>query len=156
MIGLPDASFAINHENTNQIDFTVFLADKNGNTMPIHYKSYMARCIVRSGFGDELIAFSNIFDYAISLGSELRRLHPQFSVPVCLHTNCKSLFDFISKYFRTSEHRVILGIAAAQNGFKKNDISDIELIRSGDSIADGLTKRMSHSSLKCRYQKILY
>lgn len=42
----------------------------------------------------------------------------------------------------------MIDIAVAQEGFKKNDISNIALIKSGYNIANGLTKQMSHSALQ--------
>ena len=44
-----------------------------------------------------------------------------------------------------SEKRLMLDIASAREGFVGHEISKMGSIRSGDNIADGLTKRMKQS-----------
>ena len=42
----------------------------------------------------------------------------------------------------------MLDIAAAREGFKGKTIYDIVFVRSSKSLGDGLTKQMSHSTLR--------
>lgn len=95
----------------------------------------------------EVIAFSDMFDLAIAIPLELSTMMGK-SVPLQLLTDSKSLFDVISKGSRTSEKRSMLDIAAAREGFRDRLISDIGLVRSGNNIADGLTKGMSQVALR--------
>lgn len=85
-----------------------------------------------------------MFDNAIALSTDLERIISR-TVPVQLLTDSKSLFDMISKGYRTSENRKILEIAAAREGFNNKTISDIGFIRSTANIADDLTKQMEQA-----------
>lgn len=100
----------------------IFQPGKHNNILPIHYKYYNARHFVRLVLGGELIALRDMFDHAFSLADELHRLHSQSSVLVCLHTDSTSFIDVISKGSRTLKGRLMLDIAAVQEGFKCNDI----------------------------------
>lgn len=60
----------------------------------------------------KLTAFSDLFDVASSLASELELLLGQ-KIPLQLQTDSKSLFEVISKGSPTSEKRIMLNIAAA-------------------------------------------
>ena len=95
----------------------------------------------------EVIAFSDLFDIAATLASELGGRYGG-RIPVQLLTDSKSLFDVISKGSRTSEKRTMLDIAAAREGFWDKIISDIGFIRSSSNKADGLTKSMSQAALQ--------
>ena len=95
----------------------------------------------------EVIAFSDLFDIAATLASELGEIYGR-RIPVQLLTDSKSLFDVISKGSRTSEKRTMLDIAAAREGFRDKIISDIGFICSSSNIADGLTKSMSQAALQ--------
>ena len=39
LVGFSDASFAGNHDHTSQLGNIVFIADKTGSAIPIHFKS---------------------------------------------------------------------------------------------------------------------
>lgn len=147
VVGFSDASFANNYDLSTQLGHIMFLADKTGKSVPIHFKSYKSRRVVRSAMAGEVIAFSDLFDVAAALSSELKLLLDR-EVPVHLFTDSKSLFDVISKGSRTSEKRTMLDIAAAREGFRDKVISDIGFVRSSHNIADGLTKSMSQAALQ--------
>jgi len=95
----------------------------------------------------EVIAFSDMFDVAITLAEEIRTIYKR-SIPLHLLTDSKALFDIISKGSRTSEKRMMLDIAAAREGFRDKIISDIGFVRSSYNLADGLTKPMQQASLQ--------
>ena len=148
VVGYSDASFAMNMDNSSQLGYIVFICGGKGNVIPIHFKSYKARRVVRSAMAAELISFGDMFDLAFTLAEELRSLHPHNVIPVSLYTDSKSLFDVISKGSRTAEKRLMLDIAAAREGFLKHEISDIGFVRTKFNLADGLTKRMQQSALR--------
>lgn len=148
VIGYSDASFCNNVDLTSQLGYIIFVGDGSGNVIPIQFKSYKARRVVRSAMAAELIGFADMFDYVFTLAEELRTLCPHSAVPVKLYTDNKGLFDIISKGTRTAEKRLMLDIAAAREGFRKHEISDIGLVRSEDNIADGLTKAMKQGALR--------
>ena len=150
VVGFSDASFANNHDLSTQLGHIIFLFDGNNNSVPISFKSYKARRVVRSAMAGEVIAFSDMFDVGVTIAEELRiTLHKE--VPLHLLTDSKSLFDVVSKGTKTSEKRLMLDIAAAREGFRDRVISDIGFVRSSHNLADGLTKPMQQASL----QKVL-
>ena len=124
-----------------------FIVEKHANAVPIDFKSYKSRQVVRSAMAGEVIAFSDLFDRAATLAAEIGEIFGR-KIPVQLLTDSKSLFDVISKGSRTSEKRVMLDIAAAREGFRDKVISDIGFVRSSQNLADGLTKPMAQASLR--------
>eukprot|EP00171_Calliarthron_tuberculosum_P022145 IDg22145t1 len=150
VIGFSDASFANNYDLTTQLGHITFIADKNNSAVPIHFKSYKSKRVVRSAMAGEVIAFSDLFDVAMTLASELHTILNKH-IPVQLLTDSKSLFDVISKGTRTSEKRTMLEIAAAREGFRDRTINDIGFVRSKHNIADGLTKPMSQAACSTQF-----
>lgn len=147
IIEFSDSSFANNRELSSQLGHIVFLGDSSNAVIPLSFKSYKARRITRSAMSGEVIAFSDMFDIAIALRQDLERMLNN-AVPFHLLTDSKSLFDVISKGFRTSEKRMMLDIGAAREAFRDKIISDIGFVRSHLNIADGLTKPMCQSLLR--------
>ena len=146
VLGFSDASFSTNADLTSQLGHIVFLGDSSDSVIPISFKSYKSKRVTRSVMAGEVIAFSDLFDVAVTISLELRHLL-DIEVPVQLFTDSKCLFDVISKGSRTSEKRMMIDIAAAREGFKRKEISDIGFVRSSNNIADGLTKAMNQSAL---------
>ena len=147
IIGFSDASFANNADLTSQLGHICFLGDKTGAAAPVHFKSYKSRRVTRSVMAGEVIAFSDLFDVAATLASEIGTVLGK-KIPVQLFTDSKSLFDVISKGSRTSEKRMMLDIAASREGFRDKVISDIGFVRSSRNLADGLTKPMNQAMLR--------
>jgi len=147
VVGYSDASFANNYDLSTQLGVICFLVDGDENCVPIHFKSYKSKRVVRSAMAGEVIAFSDLFDVAAALASELEVLYKR-KIPVQLLTDSKCLFDVISKGSRTTGKRMQLDIAAAREGFGTKVISDIGFIRSSKNLADGLTKSMSQAALQ--------
>lgn len=147
IIGYSDSSFANNRDLSSQLGHICFLGDDSGAVAPIYFKSYKARRVTRSAMSGEVIAFSDLFDVAITFAQEIGIMLSR-KVPVQLLTDSKSLFDVVSKGSRTSEKRMMLDIAAAREAFRDKTISDIGFVRSSHNIADGLTKAMSQASIR--------
>lgn len=147
IIGFADASFAKNHDLSTQLGDICFLSDAAQNSVPINFKSYKSKRVVRSATAGEVIAFSDLFDVAATLADELGEILCR-KIPLLLLTDSKSLFDVISKGLRTSEKRTMLDLAAAREGFREKVISEIGFARSNYNLAAGLTKSMAQSSLR--------
>jgi len=147
VVGFADASFANNHDLSTQLGHIVFLCDAKGNAAPIAFRSYKSRRVVRSAMAGEVIAFSDMFDIAVTLAEEIRTIYKRH-IPLHLLTDSKALFDIISKGSRTSEKRMMLDIAAAREGFRDRVISDIGFVRSSENLADGLTKPMHQAAIQ--------
>lgn len=147
IVGFSDASFANNYDLSSQLGYIIFLGNRSDTVVPLVFRSYKARRISHSAMSGEVIAFSDMFDYAIAISKDIAKLLGR-TIPIQLLTDSKSLFDVISKGSRTSEKRMMLDIAAAREGFRDKIISGIGFIRSSTNVADGLTKRMAQASLR--------
>lgn len=86
VIGFSDSSFANNADISSQIGHVVFLADDRDSVVPISFKSYKSRRVTRSPMAGEVTAFSDMFDIAIALSSEIISVLP-YHVPVQLMTD---------------------------------------------------------------------
>ena len=146
IIGYSDASFAGNTDLSSQLGRIILLSDDSNRVVPISFKSYKSRRIARSVLAAEVIAFSDLFDEAISLRSQVEEAL-RSAVPLHLFTDSKSLFDIISKGSRTSEKRIMLDVHAAREGYKAKLISNIGFVRSSHNLADSLTKPNAQASL---------
>ena len=108
VIGYADASFVNSHDLSTQQGHICFLADKHVNVVPIDFKSYKSRRVVRSVMVGEVIAFSDLSDRAATLAAEVGDILDR-KIPVQHLTDSKS-FDVISKGSRTSEKRVMCNV----------------------------------------------
>ena len=134
-----DASFSNNSDLTSQLGFIVVLKDKHYQSNIIHFTSYKSRRVVRSILGGEVYAFSDAFDWAFTFRHDLEKLMGR-KVPLSMFTDSRSLFDIITKASSTKEKRLMIDLTASREGYEKNEISDIGLVRSEHNPADGLTK----------------
>ncbi len=69
-------------------------SDRYGKSVPINFKSYKSKRIVRSAMAGEVIAFSDLFDVDVNLAAELGDMFGR-QIPMQLFTEPKSLFDVI-------------------------------------------------------------
>lgn len=74
IFGFSDASFANNHDQSSQLGYIIFLGDRSGAVVPLLFRSYNARRITRSAMSGEIIAFSNMFDFAIAIIQDLAKM----------------------------------------------------------------------------------
>ena len=127
VVGFADASVANNHELSTQLGHICSLADGHSRFVSITFRSTKYKLVVRSAMAGEVMSFSDLFDIAATLASDLGEIYSR-PIPVQQLTDSKSLFDAISKVSRTSENRTMLNIAADREGFRNEVISDIGLI----------------------------
>lgn len=147
LVGFSDASFAINHDLSTQLEYIVFIVDNQGNSGATTFKYYKSKRIVRSAMADEFIAVSDMFDTASATVSEIEDLYGRH-IPLQLFTYSKSLFDVISKGSLSSEKRLMLDVVAARAVFRDRLISDIGFVRRDRNLADGLTKGIFQVSVQ--------
>lgn len=147
IIAYSDASFGNNLDLSSQLGYIIFLTDASSNVIPIHFKSYKSKRLCRSVLAAEVIAFADVFDCAFTLSNEISSLLNR-NINLDIFTDSKSLFDIISKGSKTSEKRLMLDVAAAREGFKTQDISNIGLVKSEHNVADGLTKEMTQATIR--------
>ena len=94
VIGFSDSFFANDADLSSQLGHICFLGDDSTDIIPINFKSYKSRIMTRSSMAGEVIAFSDLFDVAITLGVELSTILGR-QIAVHLFTDSKSLFDVI-------------------------------------------------------------
>ena len=66
-----DAAFANNAELSSHLGRKVLLTDDNHNSIPVSYKSYRSRRVVRSVLSAEVFAFADLFDDAFAICKKL-------------------------------------------------------------------------------------
>ncbi len=93
------------------------LSDAIGKAIPLSFKSYKARRVTRSVTAAEVIAFNDMFEAALKMAAELKKMMGK-NVPLRLLTESKSFLDVISKGSRTSDKRMMIDIAAAREDYK--------------------------------------
>ena len=145
--GFSDSSFAKNHDSSTLLGHIIFLADNYSKALATNFKSYKSKRVIRSPMAGEVIAFSDMFDAAATLASELSHLYRK-DIPQHLFMDSKSLFDVISKGSRRSEKRLMLDIAAAREGFQNKVISNVGFVRCDQNMTDGLTQAMKQKALQ--------
>ena len=71
IIGFFGCIFDVNKDYSSQISYMCFSCDEEGSAVPLYFKLYKARRITRSVMGAEIIAFSDLFDTALTMSEEL-------------------------------------------------------------------------------------
>lgn len=74
MVRFSDASFANNDNLTSQLGNVCFLSHLHGKVVPISFKSYKSKRTTRSVMAGEFIAFSEVFDVAVTLADKIEPL----------------------------------------------------------------------------------
>ncbi len=120
VVGYYDSSFANNIDLSTKLGYIMFLVDAGDRSVPMAFRSYKDRRFVSSAMTDEVIAFSDMFDTAITLAEEIRSIKKRH-ITLQLLTDSKSLFDVISKGSRTSENRLMLDWPPTRGIPRQND-----------------------------------
>lgn len=102
MIGYSDAGFANSRELKSQLWSIILLIDGSDISITIAFRNYKTRLVAPSVLSTEVIGFSEVFDHAYALMSQLKQ-SMQCTVPMHLLTGSNSLLDVISKVARTSD-----------------------------------------------------
>lgn len=134
-----DASFADNDDLSSQIGYVVLLCDSSDSCHVLAYSSKKARRVVRSIMAGEVYAFADAFDAAFIIKHDLEFIYRQH-LPLLMLTDSKQTFDVVTRASHTTERRLMIDVAAAREAYKRNEISNVGLVKSEHNVADGLTK----------------
>ena len=115
------------------------LIDDSGTAISIVSKSYKSERVTRYVLSPEFIAFTDLFDDAFSIRSQIEHALRR-CLALHLLTDSISLFDIISKGSRTREKRIMLDTYATRESYENQETSNIGFVRSNHNLADGLTK----------------
>lgn len=88
LVGFADPSFAKSRDLSTQLGHICILADAAGRSVPISFKSYKSDRVVLSAMAGEVIAFSDLFDVAVTLASTVGDIVFRH-IPVQLLTDSK-------------------------------------------------------------------
>ena len=94
----------------------------------------------------ETLAFVDGFDNAYLIRHDLERMLGR-DIPLLMLTDCKLLFDALTRARYTTERRLMVDIASAREAYLDRTISNVGLIRSEFNPADGLTKVPENQAL---------
>lgn len=75
-------------------EIIILLGDQNDTVVSLVFQFYKARTIIRSAMSGEVIAFSDMFDYAIRISQDLAKLMG-VTIPVRLLADRKALCNLI-------------------------------------------------------------
>lgn len=81
------------------------------------------------------------------LGRDLENIYKS-SIPLQVLTDSLQMLDVITKASSTTEHRLLIDIAAARESYNQEEISNIGLVLSEHNIADGLIKYKPNKALE--------
>ena len=98
-----------------------------------------------------MYAFADSFVAAFTIKRELEIILEK-GIRLQMFTDCKSLFDIITKCSGTTEKRLLIDIKSVREAYDDFEISDVGFVRSENNPADGFTKVKPNSAL----QKILH
>lgn len=140
-----DSGYNTNADHSSQLGIVIFLADATGACHFLHWRSSKCPRITRSMLAGETYAFSEGYDYGVSLRLLMKAMH--CDVPLYVLTDAKSIFDTITKSKRLREIRLMQEIADIRRAYRQNEITNIAWIRSEQNIADNLTRLRGNAIL---------
>ena len=140
---MADAAF-VNHEDRgSQGGYLIFLVDENSKFNLISWQSKRIKRVIRSSLAAETLALSDSVDHAIYLSVLLKELYPKFKtndIPIEIVTDNKSLRDAINSKKFVTEKWLPIDIGALKELINHNKVINILWIKSGNQLADCLTK----------------
>jgi len=141
-----DSGYNTNKDGTSQLGMIIFLADDTNRCHFLHWSSSKCPRITRSMLASETYAFSNGYDYGVSLRMMFKKM--SLDLPLYIFTDCKSIFDTITASKRLRELRLMNEIADIRRAYRQNEITNIAWIRSERNIADNFTRHVGKDLLK--------
>lgn len=140
-----DIEYNTNEDHTSQLGMIIGLFDKHDTFHFIHWSSSKCQRATRSMLASETYAFSNGFDYAVSIKMLFHDMG--IKIPLYVFTDSKSIFDTITASKRLRELRLMNDISEIRREYKVNEIDNVAWIRSAQNIADDLTRLVGNDIL---------
>jgi hypothetical protein len=146
ILAFADGSLHNNKYLSSQLGHVLLLSDATSACCVLSFRSFKSRRIARSSLAAETMAFAYTFDASFALKHDLGSMIGK-PIPLLLLTDSRPLFDILVCAKYTTEKRLMIGIAAAREGFNRRDITNVCLIRSEHNVADAMTKLNSNPAL---------
>ena len=142
-----DAGHNTNSDLTSQLGVVVLLVDKNLRCNILHWSSKKCARHTKSMISAETYAFADGYDVGLSFKMLLQdMLSSEFKL--FIFTDCKSLFDTITKYRRTKELQLMYEISDIRRAYESTEITNFAWIRTDHNIADSLTRHSKNYVLQ--------
>lgn len=110
-----DVSYNNCSDNRSQLGYIICLVDKTNRCAVLYYASFESTRITRSSMAGETLAFSGAFDNSI-IRHDLQAMLGQ-DIPMLMMTDSQQLFDVLTRSRYTTEHCLMVDIAAAREVF---------------------------------------
>jgi hypothetical protein len=146
ILAFADGSLHNNKYLSSQLGHVLLLSDATSACCVLSFRSFKSRRIARSSLAAETMAFAYTFDASFALKHDLGSMIGK-PIPLLLLTDSRPLFDILVCAKCTTEKRLMIGIAAAREGFNRRDITNVCLIRSEHNVANAMTKLNSNPAL---------
>lgn len=105
LVVFTDFSFANLPNGSTQLAFIILLTDGTEKVNILFYSSYKCKPVMSSVLSQELCAFADVFDVAVSLRHDLKTILNK-NLPITMFNNSLVLFNVIAKYTTTTERTV--------------------------------------------------
>lgn len=142
-----DAGHNTNPDLTSQLGIFVLVVDKSLRCNILHWSSNKCARHTKSMISAETNAFADGYDIGVSFKILFQDMLSR-ELNFYLFTDCKSIFDIITKYRRTKELQLMYEIADIRRAYESIEICNIAWIRSEYNIADCLTREAKNEILQ--------
>ena len=141
-----DASFACNKDFSSQLGYVVVIVDRDKNCSLIAWSSVKSKRVTRSVLAAELYSIAQAYDAGFAIRHCVSKLL-QREVSLRVFTDSKTLFDSIVTLCSMTEKRLLIDIAGLREAYRNRELSNLGWVRSGNNVADALTKDKKDSAL---------
>ena len=151
-----DASYANLPDGGSQGGHLVFLSDANELCCPMAWHSTRIRRVVRSTLAAETLALVDGLETAYLMAKTVGEIisgEKESTIPIYCITDNKSLFDAVQTQKTINDKRLRVEISMIREMVENNEIH-ISWIKSGEQLADVLTKNGASSESLCRVLNI--
>lgn len=124
--------------------YIVFLANEDGVSSPIVWKSNKIRRVVRSTIAAEILACVEGIEHAMYVRNiilQILNMKVTEAVPIVAYVDHKGAVESIHSTKLVEDKRLRIDIAAIKENLSNNDIKDVRSVSGSDQLADCLTKR---------------
>lgn len=147
LLPIRDAQFDNNPDLSWQVRYVMLLLDHSVYAKIISFSSYKSKHVVRSVLGAETYACADASDSAFISQEELER-SLNVKVTIAMLTDQISIFNVMIKVSRTTEVRLGNDLSAAKEACKREEINDIDWLKTIDYFADAFTKSSIYKTLE--------
>ena len=140
-----DASLGNLDDGGTQGGYIIFLANEEGDIVPICWSSKKVHRVVRSTLAGETLAMAEGIDEAIFIATLFMEITTGNAttdgLPIVCMTDCKSLHDALQSTKHVTEKRLRLEISGIKDLIEKRIVKEVKWSDTRRQLADCLTKK---------------